>query len=417
MHIHKRLSPDQVKTVLKEYERGHLFLNEALDLLGLKRSRFFDLVKQYRHNPQAFSILYQRESPKRLTKRADQAIQKALLDEKALLANPDIPITTYNYSAIKDRLEKEGIRVSVPTIIHRAKQYDCYKPTRKKEKLHDRIVITTAIGALIQHDSSRHLFSPYAQEKWSLITSLDDYSRLIGFGDLVESETTWEHIQATKKLVLTYGIPYRYYVDQLRTFRFIAHQKSIWIEQRVPTDGVNPQWKRVIKTLGSDAIYALSAPAKGKIERPYRWLQDRIVRTCALEKISAIDDAREVLRYELDRYNTRQVHSTTKEIPIIRFRKAKEEGKTLFQPFKIPKPYTHLNDVFCLQEKRRTNGYRKISFYNQELQLPKVPSYEEVSLHLVPDNQKQTLEIRIWWNDIFILNTIYPLSLFPKVQF
>jgi hypothetical protein len=35
--------------------------------------------------------------------------------------------------------------------------------------------------------------------------------------------------------------------------------------------------------MGVDVTYALSPQAKGKIERPYRWLQDRIVRICALE--------------------------------------------------------------------------------------------------------------------------------------
>jgi hypothetical protein len=44
---------------------------------------------------------------------------------------------------------------------------------------------------------------------------------------------------------------------------------------------VDPQWRQVMRLLGIDVIYALSAQAKGKIERPYRWLQDRIVRTCS----------------------------------------------------------------------------------------------------------------------------------------
>lgn len=417
MHIHKRLSEDQVKAVLRQYCMGECNVSDALNLLGIKRSRFFVLIKQYQKSPEQFTLTYKRKTLSKLPGKTEREIKRMLDEEKALIQNPHIPLYTYNYSALKDRLERDGMSVSLPAIIRRAKEYDCYKPTKKKGQVHDRVVFTTAIGALIQHDSSRHLFSPYASEKWSLITSLDDYSRLIAIGELLESETTWEHIQATKKLVLSYGIPHSYYVDQLRTFRFIAHQESIWVEQRIPTDGVNPQWKRVVKLIGSDAIYALSAPAKGKIERPYRWLQDRIVRTCALEKISDIDEAKDVLRLELDRYNNRQIHSTTKEVPIVRFQKAKQEGKTFFRPFTIPKPYTHINDIFCLKETRRTNGYRKITFYGQELQLPKVPTYEEVSLHLVPDTKQQTLGVRIWWKDIFILSTIYSLSLFPKVRF
>ena len=60
-------------------------------------------------------------------------------------------------------------------------------------------------------------------------------------------------------------------------------------------DDVDPQWRQVMRLLGVDVIYAPSAQAKGTIERPYRWLQDRIVRTCALEHITAIGDGRVVL--------------------------------------------------------------------------------------------------------------------------
>ena len=40
-----------------------------------------------------------------------------------------------------------------------------------------------------------------------------------------------------------------------------------------------------MRNLGVDVIYALSPQVKGKVERPYRWLKDRIVRTCAIEKL------------------------------------------------------------------------------------------------------------------------------------
>ena len=87
----------------------------------------------------------------------------------------------------------------------------------------------------------------------------------------------------------------------------------------------------------TDVIYALSPQAKGKIERPYRWLQDRIVRTCALEQIATVTDARPVLREEIHRYNYQQVHSTTGEIPAVRFEKAQNEHRSLFRPFAVPK--------------------------------------------------------------------------------
>jgi hypothetical protein len=88
-----------------------------------------------------------------------------------------------------------------------------------------------------------------------------------------------------------------------------------------------------MRILGVGVIYALSPQAKGKIERPYRWLQDRIVRTCAREKLTHIDEVRGILREEVDRYNNHQVHSTTKEVPSIRFENARRQGNSLFRPF------------------------------------------------------------------------------------
>src|SRR5512136_3364300 len=112
-----------------------------------------------------------------------------------------------------------------------------------------------------------------------------------------------------------------------------------------------------MNVLGVEATFALSPQAKGKVERPYRWLQDRIVRTCAIEKLTTIEEVRAVLKEELDHYNNRQVHSTTGEVPSIRFEKAKKEGNSLFRPFALPTPYTSAKDIFCLREKRTVNGY------------------------------------------------------------
>lgn len=273
--MHKRLSDERVRVILEGYENGTVSLEEALNLVGVKRSRWFLLVKQYRKSPETFSLVYQRKTPPRIDQSTEIAIKKALDEEQALITNPDIPITTINYSALEDRLERLNIIVSRPTLVERAKQYEYYQPKKKASHPHDRQVLTSAIGDLIQHDSSLHLWSPYASEKWSLITSLEDYSREMVFGDFVEHESTWAHIEAAQAVITTHGIPLRYYTDQLRIFRFVSHQRSFWMNQEKATDAVNPQWKAVMVGLGIENVYALSPEAKGKIERPYRWLQDR----------------------------------------------------------------------------------------------------------------------------------------------
>jgi hypothetical protein len=60
-------------------------------------------------------------------------------------------------------------------------------------------------GELIRHDSSRHKFSPYAEDKWCLITSLDDHSRLLLYAPLVERELSWHHILTLTKSISHLG--------------------------------------------------------------------------------------------------------------------------------------------------------------------------------------------------------------------
>jgi hypothetical protein len=344
-----------------------------------------------------------------LSASVEAALERELLREKELVDDPQLPISGYNYSALRDRLKKTGIIVSATTITDRAKKLEGYKPHRNG-KAHDRQVVTAAIGALVQHDASLHLWSPFAQEKWTLITSIDDYSRKLLFADFFLQETAWAHIQAAQTLMQTHGLPLQYYVDNLRVFRFVQGRDSNWRKHVLETDDVDPQWRQVMRLLGIDVIYALSAQAKGKIERPYRWLQDRIVRTCALEHITTIEDGRVVLKEELDRYNNHQVHSTTGEIPRIRFANALTAGNSLFRPFALPKPYTTPKDVFCLRETRIVNGYRRISLFNHEIEVPHVPLREEVELHLIPNIAKQAMEVRIWWNQKMVHSAHLPLA-------
>jgi len=414
--IHKRFTTEQAKALLKGYCEGTLDRSTIEEILEISRASFFVLLRKYRHDHDNFSIAYQRATPTRLSLSVEKEIERELMLEKSLVEDTTLPITTYNYSAIRDRLAKNGVIVSSPTIIARAKDFGCYQAHPRK-KAHDREVITTAIGALIQHDASHHRWSPYAKERWALITSLDDFSRKILYADLFEQETTWAHIRAAEALMCTYGIPLRYYVDSLRVFRFVQGRDSFWRKHVLQTDEADPQWRQVMRVLGVDVAYALSPQAKGKVERPYRWLQDRVVRTCAIEKLTAIDDVRAVLKAELDRYNNHQVHSTTGEVPSIRFERARKEGNTLFRPFVLPKPYTSTKDVFCLREKRMVNGYRRISLSNHEIVVPSVPLREEVEVHLTPDTSRGALEIRIWWDNRMVQSVTYPLKEFPRVQF
>lgn len=415
--LHKRFTTEQVRALLNGFCKGRLDRVETQEMLGIGKTRFFHLLREYRENPDEFTLESERIQPKRISHDAEMAIKDEVMRERELVEDPSLPISSYNYSAVRDRLARQGVHVSLPTIIDRAKAIDCYRAQRKRKKTHDREVVTTAIGALIQHDASHHRWSPYANKRWVLITSLDDYSRKLLYADFVEKESTWAHIKSAETLMRSYGIPLRYYVDSLRVFRFIQGRDSFWRKHILQTDEAEPQWRQVMRVMGVDVSFALSPQAKGKIERPYRWLQDRIVRTCALENLRGIDEARDVLKDEINRYNKHQVHSTTGEIPDVRFKKAMEEGNSLFRPFAIPSPYKSSKDVFCLRETRMVNGYRRISLFNHQIEVHNVPLREYVEVHLFPDFSRGTLEVRIWWKNQMVHSVTYPLKDFPRVHF
>jgi len=397
--LHKRFSSTQVKSLLESYIKKEIEPSYILSILGISRSRFFEILKNYRKNKNAFSIGYARsKSNNKITSEVENDILAELYIEKCLIEDSTNPIKHYNYSYIKDRLlSRYGHSVSLPTIIDRAKRYGFYNKTKKK-KAHDREVLTNYAGELLQHDSSHHRWSPYAEDKWYLITTLDDYSRKILFGEFLETESSWAHIEAAECTCLKYGIPFSYYVDSHSIFRFVQGRDSFWRKHIKVTDEADPQFKQVLDELQIKLVYALSPQAKGKIERPYGWLQDRIVRTCAREGIADISDARKVLASELKRYNSYQVHSTTGEIPDIRFYRAIDEKRSLFREFLVPSPFILTKDIFALRDDRVVNAYRKISINNLKLNVSGVPIRERVYLRIVPDKKSGLAEIRFWYN-------------------
>jgi len=399
--LHKRFSTEEVKIFLKKYLTENVKLMYILEILQITPRHFFRLLRTYRKDPDSFSIRYKRKrASRRISERIEKNIINELQKEKKLIEDREISITFYNYSYIKDQIHQQyGQKVSLPTIINRAKKEGFYKPRQKERKSHDREVVTNYIGELIQHDSSHHKFSPYAENKWCLITSLDDYSRLLLYARLVERELSWHHILALQDVFLTWGIPFRYYVDSHSIFRFVQGRDSMWRKHYLVTDEVDTQWKMVLNECKVNVTYALSPQARGKIERPYQWLQDRIVRTCAREGVREVEGAQEVLEAELERYNYHQVHSTTKEIPIIRFERAKRKKNSLFRDFTVFPPYQSIKDIFCLRATRKVNPYHKVSFNNLKFRIHKAPLREEVELRIAPDLKTGIAEVRIWYKD------------------
>lgn len=122
--VHKRLIDEQVKMILDRFIRKELQSEQAMDLLGLKRSQFFEWVKKYREDRGTFTIQYHREGKTRgIRPEVEGKILQELKAEKVLIEDPTLPIRFYNYSYLQDQLRKKyQYQVSLPTIIDRAKK-------------------------------------------------------------------------------------------------------------------------------------------------------------------------------------------------------------------------------------------------------------------------------------------------------
>jgi hypothetical protein len=148
--LHKKFTDFQIKDLLTRYLKKKVEREEIQKVLGIKKTRFFALVKRLKDDPENFSVLYSRRIPTRtISKAIETNIIKELNTEKDLIQAKEVPIRWYNYSYIKDILENDyNQKVSLSTIINRAKTNGFYL-TKPKRKAHDREVITNYPGEMI----------------------------------------------------------------------------------------------------------------------------------------------------------------------------------------------------------------------------------------------------------------------------
>ena len=106
VQIHKEFTDSQVKELIERYLKREIKIHYVLEILGIKRSRFFVLLKQYKECPNKFSIQYLRNTKTRTIPQVVEGnIIRELQIEKKLIQDKDIPLRYYNYSYVKNLLE------------------------------------------------------------------------------------------------------------------------------------------------------------------------------------------------------------------------------------------------------------------------------------------------------------------------
>lgn len=123
-HLRKLFSAKEVKEVFERYLSREIAVEQALAMLKIRRRQFFKLLKVYRERPDGFCLDYTRKAPPRkIDAKSEARIMRELKKEAEIIQDKSNPVRFYNYSYLKEILEKKyQVHVSLPTIIRRAKK-------------------------------------------------------------------------------------------------------------------------------------------------------------------------------------------------------------------------------------------------------------------------------------------------------
>jgi len=173
---------------------------------------------------------------------------------------------------------------------------------KRGDYLHQARERRDCFGELIQVDGSLHKWFEERGPMCTLLAYIDDATSSVVYAEFVKSESTWSYFEATQRYFKRLGKPLALYTDKHSVFRVNVSKEG----QSATTDSNgDTQFSRALKSLDVDIIYAHSPQAKGRVERLYKTLQDRLVKELRLANICTIDDANIFLPKYLAGHNAR----------------------------------------------------------------------------------------------------------------
>ena len=205
-------------------------------------------------------------------------------------------------------------------------------------------------GMMLHQDGSRHVWLA-GSPAMDLIVTMDDATGEIYSAFLVAEEGTASTFQALSEVIGAHGLPLSFYTDRGSHY-FLTPEAGGPVDRTRLT-----QVGRALETLGIEHIAAYSPEARGRSERLFRTLQDRLVKELALAGITTVEAANRFIReVYLPAHNARFAV------------KAEQEG-TAF----VPAPGLALNEILCIQEDRQVGNDNTVIFHRLRLQIPPSP--------------------------------------------
>jgi transposase len=198
-------------------------------------------------------------------------------------------------------LDLEGIEVSKETVrtwLMEAGEWQKGRKVRTHRQWRER---KGCFGEMLQLDGSHHDWFEGRRTKCVLMAYIDDATSRV-YGRFYEYEGTIPAMNSFKRYIRKHGIPMSLYMDKHTTYKSTAESS---IEDEI--NGAQPlsEFGRALTELAVKIIHAHSPQAKGRIERLFKTLQDRLVKEMTLRGINTIEEANRYLDSYLSGHNKR----------------------------------------------------------------------------------------------------------------
>jgi transposase len=209
---------------------------------------------------------------------------------------------------------------------------------RHKTEVHTWREPKAHFGEMVQMDGSHHAWLEERGPKLVLMGIVDD-ARNRFYGRFYAYEGVYPAMNVLEGYIRCFGLPRSLYVDKHSTYKTVRHPSE---DELLRGEEASTQFERAAQELGIKVIHAHSPQAKGRIERMFATLQDRLVKELRLASISTLDEANRFLEAYLPRFNAQFEHEP-------------REPEDLHRP--LPKTLK-LEEVFCLKTVRTIlDGY------------------------------------------------------------
>jgi transposase len=266
----------------------------AASMLGLSERQVRRLVRSVRVQGERGIIHGSRDRPS--NRRIDVKIkEKVLYLYKE--SYPDFGPTL----ATEKLLERDGIKISDETLRSWLLEAGIWQKRRKRSSHRRWRERKECFGEMVQMDGSHHDWLEGRGEKLVLIATIDDATNTV-YGQFHDYEGTMPAMDSFRGYVRKYGLPISVYLDRHTTYKS-PKQVTEWEK----IEGIKPrsQFERALEELGVEVIHALSPQAKGRVERLFGVLQDRLVKEMRLNGIKTKDEANAFLEEYVPWYNKR----------------------------------------------------------------------------------------------------------------